>query len=116
MDGEAGKVSGALSKLGGAKMALATATNAAAISAAIGGLAVDGKLVIVGAAFEPMQVNGLDLIGARRTIQGWPSGASIDSEDTMSFSALAGVRPMTEEFPLEKANEGYQRMMSNQAR
>jgi D-arabinose 1-dehydrogenase-like Zn-dependent alcohol dehydrogenase len=109
-------VAEALVKLGGAKVVLATATSAAAMSATVGGLAIDGKLLVVGGAFEPMQVSALDLIGGRKSIQGWPSGASIDSEDTMAFSAMAGVRPMTEEFPLEKANEGYQRMMSNKAR
>ena len=116
IDSEGGKVSEALTRLGGAKVVLATVTNAAAMAATVGGLAVDGKLIVVGAAFEPMPVNALDLIGARRGIQGWPSGTSIDSEDTMAFSAMAGVRPMTEEFPLEKANDGYQRMMSNKAR
>ena len=116
IDSESGKVSEALTKLGGARVVLATATNGPAIAAAVGGLGVDGKLIVVGAAFEPMPVNALELIGARRSIQGWPSGTSIDSEDTMAFSARAGVRPLIEEVPLEKAQEGYQRMMSNQAR
>ena len=116
IDSEAGKVSDALQKLGGAKIVLATATSAPAMSATIGGLGIDGKLIVLGAAFEPMQVNGVELLGGRKTIQGWPSGSSIDSEDTMAFSARAGVRPMTEEFPLEKANDAYLRMMSNKAR
>ena len=65
---------------------------------------------------EPLQVSGLPMIGGRKAIQGWPSGTSIDSEDTMRFSAMSGVRPMTEVFPLERATEAYERMMSNKAR
>jgi D-arabinose 1-dehydrogenase-like Zn-dependent alcohol dehydrogenase len=86
------------------------------MTAAIGGLGVGGKLVVLGAANEPMEVSALALIGARRTIAGWPSGSSIDSQDTLSFSALTGVRSMNELFPLERAAEGYERMMSGKAR
>ena len=95
---------------------LATATNAQAIADTIGGLATDGRLVVVGAPAEPMQVSALPLIGGRRAIQGWPSGSSIDSEDTMAFSVQAAVRPMTEVYPLERAAEAYERMMSGKAR
>jgi len=116
IDSESENVAEALTRLGGARIVLATATSAPAMTATIGGLGLDGKLIILGAAFEPMQVNGLELIGGRKTIQGWPSGTSIDSEDTMAFSAMNGVRPMTEEYPLEKAVEAYERMMSNKAR
>ncbi|MGE5196831.1 MAG: alcohol dehydrogenase [Anaerolineae bacterium] len=105
-----------LAKLGGAKIVLATVTNAHAMSAVIGGLSVNGKLVIVGAAGEPLEILPLSLIRGRRSIMGWPSGAPIDSQDTMSFSALAGVRSMNETFPLERAAEAYDLMMSGKAR
>jgi D-arabinose 1-dehydrogenase-like Zn-dependent alcohol dehydrogenase len=105
-----------LQKLGGAKVVLATATSASAMSPTVPGLSVDGKLIILGASSEPLQVSTLQMIGGRKTIQGWPSGTSMDSQDTMQFSTLTGVRPMTETFPLEKAEEAYERMMSNKAR
>jgi len=105
-----------LTKLGGAKVILATVTSGKAMSAAVGGLGVDGKLIILGAAMDPIEVSGLQLIGGRRSISGWPAGTAIDSEDTMLFSALAGVRSMNEVFPLERAAEAYERMMSGQAR
>jgi D-arabinose 1-dehydrogenase-like Zn-dependent alcohol dehydrogenase len=105
-----------LQQAGGAKIIMATATNAQAMAATIGGLSVDGRLVVLGADFTPMPLNTAGLIGKRAGIYGWPSGSSIDSEDTMRFSALTGVRPMTETFPLEKAQEAYDWMMSNKAR
>ena len=104
-----------LTKMGGAKVILATATSGKAFEAVLGGLAVDGKLLIVGAA-DPMQVAPLSLILARRSVSGWPSGRSIDSQDTLQFSALTGVRSMNETFPLERAGEAYDRMMSGAAR
>ena len=116
IDSQAGDVAEALRNLGGARIVLATATNADAMAATIGGLSVDGRLIVLGADFKPMQLNGVALIGRRSGIYGWPSGSSIDSEDTMRFSAIAGVRPMTETFPLERAAEAYDRMMSNKAR
>jgi D-arabinose 1-dehydrogenase-like Zn-dependent alcohol dehydrogenase len=105
-----------LSKLGGASVILATATSVKAMAAVLGGLAVDGRLVILGVAQEPLEVPILPMIGGRRSITGWPGGTSLDSEHTMSFSALTGVRPMTELFPLERASEAYDRMMSGNAR
>ncbi|HXV47674.1 MAG TPA: alcohol dehydrogenase [Candidatus Binatia bacterium] len=105
-----------LLKLGGAKVIIATVTNGDAMSAVLGGLGVNGKLVILGAAAEPMQVPGVPLILGRRSIVGWPSGSSIDSQDTLSFSLLTGVRSMNEIFPLERAAEGYEHMMSGKAR
>ncbi len=105
-----------LIKLGGAKVILATATNAQAMSAALGGLGVDGKFIILGVASEPLQISALPLIIGRRSIAGWPSGTSMDSQDTLAFSALAGVRPMTEVFPLECAAEAYQHMIDGKAR
>jgi D-arabinose 1-dehydrogenase-like Zn-dependent alcohol dehydrogenase len=77
---------------------------------------VGGKLIVVGADPAPLEVPGLLLLGGRRTITGWPSGASIDSEDTLNFSVMSGVRSMNEVFPLERAPEAYERMMSGQAR
>jgi len=105
-----------LIKLGGATVILATATSGKAMAAVLAGLAVDGKLIIVGAAAEPLDVSALLLIGGRRSIAGWPSGRSIDSQDTLRFSALTGVRSMNEVFPLERAVEAYERMMSGRAR
>jgi D-arabinose 1-dehydrogenase-like Zn-dependent alcohol dehydrogenase len=105
-----------LSKLGGAKVILATVTSAEAMSAALGGLGIDGKLIVLGAAAGPLAVPALLLIGGRRSIAGWPSGTSIESEDTLAFSAFSGVRSMNEEFPLERAGEAYDRMMSGKAR
>jgi D-arabinose 1-dehydrogenase-like Zn-dependent alcohol dehydrogenase len=105
-----------LGKLGGARVILATASNAKAMSAAIGGLGVGGKLIVVGASPEPIEVSPLLLISDRRSIQGRPSGTSIDSEDTLAFSALANIRPMIETMPLERAPEAYERMMSGEAR
>jgi D-arabinose 1-dehydrogenase-like Zn-dependent alcohol dehydrogenase len=87
-----------------------------AMTAVIGGLGVGGKLIVLGAADEPLQVPAGALIGGRRSIQGWPSGSSIDSQDTLAFSALNGVRSMNEVFPLERTAEAYERMMSGKAR
>lgn len=104
-----------LMKLGGAKVILATATSGKAMNAVLGGLGIDGKLVVLGVG-EPLEVPPLLLIGGRRSVMGWPSGRSIDSEDTLGFSALTGVRSMNELFPLERAAEAYERMMSGKAR
>lgn len=116
IDSQADNVAEALQKLGGAAVILATVTAARAMSDAIGGLATDGRLVVVGVPGEPLQVSAMDLVGARREVRGWPSGTSIDSEDTLRFSELAGVAPMTEVYPLEKAADAYERMMSGAAR
>ncbi len=116
IDSQATDAAADLTRQGGARVILATVTSGAAMSAVLGGLAIDGKLVIVGAPAEPLEVPALPLIFGRRSIMGWPSGTSIDSQDTLAFSALSGVRPMTEVFPLERAAEGYERMMSGQAR
>ena len=116
IDSQTESVSEQLQKLGGAKVVLATATSNQAMADTLGGLGVNGKLVILGASFEPLQVSTLPMIGARQSIAGWPSGTSRDSEDTLAFSALTGVQPMTEVYPLESAAEAYERMMSNKAR
>ena len=106
----------ALSALGGARVVLATVTNAKAMTAALSGLAIDGTFVVLGASHEAIEVPPLLLISGRRSVRGWPSGTAADSEDTLSFSARNGVRPMNEVFPLERAAEAYDRMMSGQAR
>jgi len=103
-------------KLGGARVILATATDGKAMSAVLGGLGVNGKLTILGAAVEPLQVPAIPLIMGRRSITGWPSGSSIDSQDALSFSVLTGIRAMTQVFPLERAAEAYELMMSGKAR
>jgi D-arabinose 1-dehydrogenase-like Zn-dependent alcohol dehydrogenase len=105
-----------LNKLGGAKVILATAPSGKAMSQILGGLAVGGKIVIIGASDEPIEVNPLLFIQGRRSLIGWPSGTSIDSQDTLSFSVLSGVRPMNQVFPLERAAEAYDLMMSGKAR
>jgi D-arabinose 1-dehydrogenase-like Zn-dependent alcohol dehydrogenase len=105
-----------LQKLGGAVVILSTLTSADALASAVGGLAPGGKLIVVGAPDKPFEVNGLVLIGGRRTIAGWPSGTGMDSEDTLNFSALTGIKPTIETYPLEKAEEAYNRMMSGKAR
>jgi D-arabinose 1-dehydrogenase-like Zn-dependent alcohol dehydrogenase len=104
-----------LLKLGGARVILATVTSAEAMSAVQGGLAVNSTLLILGAT-QSMQVSPLSLLEGRRSVKGWYSGTSIDSQDTLGFSVLTGVRAMTETFPLERAAEGYERMMSGKAR
>ncbi len=116
IDSRAHDPAAGLLKLGGAKVILATVTSGKAMSAALGGLGVNGKLVILGAADEPLEVPAIPLIFGRRSIMGWPSGNSIDSQDTLSFSMLTGVRAMSEVFPLERASEAYEQMMSGKAR
>jgi D-arabinose 1-dehydrogenase-like Zn-dependent alcohol dehydrogenase len=105
-----------LQALGGARVILATAPNAKSIAALAGGLGPNGKLLIVGAPSEPLSVSVLPLIFKRQSIQGWPSGTARDSQDTLNFSALTGVRPMIEKYPLEKAGEAYDRMIQGHAR
>jgi D-arabinose 1-dehydrogenase-like Zn-dependent alcohol dehydrogenase len=109
-------VAAEMKKLGGAKVILATVPNAKAMSEVIPGLAVRGTLVVVGVGAEPIQVSALDLIPGNRSIKGHASGTAIDSEDTLNFSVLSGVRARVETMPLERAAEAYERMMSAQAR
>jgi D-arabinose 1-dehydrogenase-like Zn-dependent alcohol dehydrogenase len=104
-----------LLKLGGARVILATATSGEAMSAVQGGLAPNGTLLVVGAA-ESLTVSPMVLLTGNRSVKGWYSGTSIDSQDTLAFSVRAGVRPMNEIYPLEKVSEGYNRMMSGKAR
>jgi D-arabinose 1-dehydrogenase-like Zn-dependent alcohol dehydrogenase len=116
IDSQAQDAAAELAKLGGAKVILATVTSGKAMNAVLGGLGVNGKLIVLGAADEPLEAPAGLLIAGRRSIMGWPSGASIDSQDTLSFCALTGVRAMTEVFPLERAAEAYDHMMSGRAR
>lgn len=104
-----------LTKLGGAKLVLATVTHGPAMSATVAGLGPHGKLLVLGAA-DKIEASGLVLLSGRRAIEGWYSGTSIDSQDTLAYSVQAGVRSMNELYPLERAAEGYDRMMSGKAR
>jgi D-arabinose 1-dehydrogenase-like Zn-dependent alcohol dehydrogenase len=116
LDSTATDVAVDLQKLGGARLVLATATSAPAMAATLDGLGFDGQLLVVGAAFETLPLPTLHLLGKRGSIKGWPSGTAADSEDTMKFAARFGVRPMIETMPLERAQAGYERMMSGEAR
>jgi len=104
-----------LQKLGGARVILATAPNSKAMSELIGGLGPNGKLMVIGATGDPIEATPIQLINGSKTIQGWASGTPADSEDTLRFAELSGVRPMIETYPLEKAAEAYARMMSGKA-
>jgi len=116
IDSKAQDPAAELLKLGGAKVILATVTSGQAMTAVLGGLGVNGKLIILGGAAEPLEMPGIPLFLGRRSIVGWLCGSSIDSQDTLSFSLLTGVRAMIEVFPLERAAEGYEHMMSGKAR
>jgi D-arabinose 1-dehydrogenase-like Zn-dependent alcohol dehydrogenase len=105
----------ALQKFGGARVILATAPNSKAMSELIEGLGPNGKLVVIGATFDPIEIAPVQLINGSRTIQGWAAGTPADSDDTLRFAELTGVRPMIETYPLEKAAEAYARMMSGKA-
>jgi D-arabinose 1-dehydrogenase-like Zn-dependent alcohol dehydrogenase len=115
IDSKATNAAEALQKLGGAQVILATAPSSKAMSELIDGLGPNGKLMVIGAAFDPIEVTPIQLISGSRTIQGWASGTPTDSEDTLRFAELTGVRPMIETYPLEKAAEAYARMISGDA-
>jgi D-arabinose 1-dehydrogenase-like Zn-dependent alcohol dehydrogenase len=115
IDSRATNAAEALQKLGGAQVILATAPSSKAMSELIDGLGPNGKLMVIGAAFDPIEVTPIQLISGSRTIQGWASGTPADSEDTLRFAELTGVRPMIETYPLEKAAEAYARMLSGDA-
>jgi D-arabinose 1-dehydrogenase-like Zn-dependent alcohol dehydrogenase len=104
-----------LQKLGGAQVILATAPSSKAMSALVDGLGPNGKLVVIGATTDPIEVTPVQLITGSRTIQGWAAGTAADSEDTLNFAELSGVRAMIETYPLEKAAEAFARMMSGKA-
>jgi D-arabinose 1-dehydrogenase-like Zn-dependent alcohol dehydrogenase len=105
-----------LQRLGGAKVILATAPSGKAMSALINGLGDKGRLVVIGASTEPIEVSPIQLIGGMKSIHGWSSGVAADSEDTLGFASLTGVRPMIEKFPLEQAAQAYDRMLSGNAK
>ncbi len=115
IDSKAQDPAAELQKLGGAKVVLATVTAGDAMAATVGGLGINGTLMVVGAAMS-MALSPIQLLGGNQGVKGWYSGTSIDSQDTLAFSVLSGVRPMNEVLPLEQASEGFERMMSGKAR
>jgi D-arabinose 1-dehydrogenase-like Zn-dependent alcohol dehydrogenase len=115
IDSKATNAAEALQKLGGAQVILATAPSSKAMSELFNGLGPNGKLMVIGVASEPIEVTPAQLIFGSKIIQGWASGTAADEEDTLNFAELTGVRPMIETYPLEKAAEGYARMMSGKA-
>jgi len=115
IDSKSTNAAEALQKLGGAQVIVATAPNSKAMSELVDGLAPNGKLMVLGATFDPIEVTPVQLFLLSRTIQGWNTGTPADSEDTLQFAELSGVRPMIETYPLEKAAEAYARMMSGNA-
>lgn len=116
IDSTAGDPAQALQALGGVHLILSTITSSEAMAAVFGGLRPQGKLMVVGAAMEPLPLPAAMLIGGDKMIEGHASGTSIDSEDTLRFSALSGVRPAIEVMDLEQANEAYAKMMAGDAR
>jgi D-arabinose 1-dehydrogenase-like Zn-dependent alcohol dehydrogenase len=116
LDTSAGNPAQALQKLGGARLILATAPDSKSMSALVDGVGANGTLMIVGAGMESLTVTPLQLIAGRKAVHGWASGTGKDSEETLRFSALSGVRPMIERYPLEKAADAYQQMISGKAR
>jgi D-arabinose 1-dehydrogenase-like Zn-dependent alcohol dehydrogenase len=115
IDNKSANPAEALQKLGGAQVILATAPSSKAMSEVFDGLAPNGKLMVVGASTDPIQVTPVQLISGSRTIQGWASGTPADAEETLRFAELTGVRPMIETYPLDKAAEAYARMLSGNA-
>src|SRR5438132_9624091 len=116
IDSGTGDATTELQKLGGARVILATAPNAKAISGLVDGLSVNGKLLVPAAPAEPLQVSAFPLIMGRRSVAGWYSGTARDSQDTLEFSALTGVHPMIEKYPLSRVAEAYEQMHSGKAR
>jgi D-arabinose 1-dehydrogenase-like Zn-dependent alcohol dehydrogenase len=116
IDTGAGDPAAALQKLGGAHVVLATAPDAKSMSALVNGLGPNGTLIVVGAGMESLNVTPLQLIGGSKSIRGWASGTARDSQDTLEFSVFSGVRPVIERYPLEKAADAYQQMISGKAR
>ena len=116
IDTNAVKPSDALQKLGGAQTILATAPDGKSMTPLVRGLAVDGTLVVVGVGADPIEVGTGEIVMARRSVKGWPSGTATDSEDAMRLAALSGIRPMIETYPLTEAPAAYERMMSGKAR
>jgi D-arabinose 1-dehydrogenase-like Zn-dependent alcohol dehydrogenase len=115
IDSNATNAAQALRTMGGARVILATAPSAKAMAEVLGGLGVDGKLLVVGVPFDPVPVSAVELVLQRRDVKGWPSGTAVDSEDTLRFSVRTGVRPMIEKFPLKEVKKAYEQMESGNA-
>jgi D-arabinose 1-dehydrogenase-like Zn-dependent alcohol dehydrogenase len=115
IDSAAGDAAAELQKLGGAQVILATAPSGQSMSSLVGGLGANGTLLVIGAPLDPIEVSAIQLIFGRKRIQGWSAGIPTDSEDTLRFAEMTGVRAMIEKYPLAKAAEGYERMMSGKA-
>jgi len=115
IDSKSANAAEELQKLGGAKVIMATAPSAKAMSELVGGLKPGGELLTIGVSGEPLEISVAALIMGKRRVQGWPSGTAMDSEDTLRFSEMTGVRPMIEKYPLAKVNDAYERMMSGKA-
>jgi D-arabinose 1-dehydrogenase-like Zn-dependent alcohol dehydrogenase len=115
IDSAATNAAAELQKLGGARVILATAPSGKAKASLVDGLGINGRMMVIGVAGNPIEVSTLSLVMAGRSLQGWPSGIPTDSEDTLRFSEMTGVRPMIEKYPLEKASEAYARMLSEKA-
>ena len=115
IDSVATNAAAELQKLGGARVILATAPSSKAMSSLIDGLGANGRMMVVGASMDPIEVTPIQLIFGNRSIQGWASGLPTDSEDTLRSAELTGVRPMIEKYPLEHAEDAYARMMSGKA-
>lgn len=116
LDSESQNAAAELEKLGGARVILSTVTSGKAVNAVLGGMGINGKTILVGNPDQPLEITGRLLIAGRRSVSGWPSGSPIDSQDALEFCALTGIRPMTEIYPLERAPEAYERMLSGKAR
>jgi D-arabinose 1-dehydrogenase-like Zn-dependent alcohol dehydrogenase len=116
IDARSQDVAKELTALGGARAILATAPDGKAMGSLVDGLGVDGTLVTIGVSFEPMSVSSAQLLMARKSILGWPAGTAKDSEDTLNFAAANGVRAMIETFPLARAADAYERMMTGKVR
>jgi len=116
IDSDATNPAEELQKMGGAKVILSTVPSDKAMTSVFESLGDNGKLMVIGASAEPIEVSPAQLIHSMRSIQGWASGVAADSEDALGFSALTGVRPMIEKYPLEQAQQAYDRMMSGHAR
>jgi D-arabinose 1-dehydrogenase-like Zn-dependent alcohol dehydrogenase len=115
IDSKATNAAQELQKMGGAKVILATAPSAKATAELVEGLGVDGRLLVIGVDFTPMEISALQLILKRREVKGWPSGTAIDSEDALRFSKMTGIRPMIEKYPLKDVSKAYARMESGEA-
>jgi D-arabinose 1-dehydrogenase-like Zn-dependent alcohol dehydrogenase len=115
IDSQATNAAQELQKLGGAQVILATAPSSKAMSELVDGLGPNGKLIVIGVTFEPLEITPVQLISGSRSIQGWAAGTAADSQDTLRFAELTGVRPMIETYPLERAGEAYARMLSGKA-